>query len=350
MDLCLKTIAKDWEFQASYNMHHLAIMPSHLRGLLLSYVAVYGPDEGVGFENLKNILRPPHPEIAFEGNEDMHRLDISGAVGRSISFSQLTELFSRKKVETIPEESWDVDDAASTIYKNPTTFLPFLTQLSLSHPPPGISWAKLLEVVKHVPTVTHLSLAFWPAPSLSPWSRTTTMNASQGLSVQYGGTNFYSHSLDDDWSEAASILRRLSWSLYNLEWLNLDGNTEWAPALICNEKGSGINWKQHWKKVGHISMRYCCDDLANLEISQKGVSEYEKGLTILSASKKVALYKEAVLRAEEVEATIRRIRGWIVVEHEPWETYDHLLVTIDEELHPSLDDWEHKLNIVRYNH
>lgn len=349
--LTLKIIAKDWAFHSTYNMHYMATMPSHLRSLLLSYVAVYGPDEGIGLENLRNILRPPHPDEDFAGNEDMCRLDLSGALGRSISFLQLTELLSPKKLETGPEESWDIDDAIPKLYKNPTTFLPFLTHLSVSHPPPGISWAKLLELAKNVPTVTHLSLAHWPVPSLNPNSKMTTISTAQGLTMQYGGTNFYSHSLDDDWSEAAGILRRLSWSLYNLEWLNLDGNTEWAPALRWNERKSGVDWKEHWKKVKHISLKSCYDlskfETSESDVSPKGMSDLGKCSVQLSASKDLDLYKEAILRAVEVETAIRRARGWIFVEHDDWERYDHLL--INEDMQPNMHEWNEKMKKARFS-
>lgn len=44
--LCLQTMAKDWEFQSHYNTYYLATLPTALRVLLLSYIAVYGPAEG----------------------------------------------------------------------------------------------------------------------------------------------------------------------------------------------------------------------------------------------------------------------------------------------------------------
>ncbi len=48
-----------------------------------------------------------------------------------------------------------------------------------------------------------------------------------GQDIQYGGTNYYSHTLDNDFREAADILRRLADRLPGLEYLDLTGCVDW---------------------------------------------------------------------------------------------------------------------------
>lgn len=141
-----------------------------------------------------------------ENNEGFFRLDLSGSLGWSISFRQLIELVENpERLEEQDPESWE--EGLTRSLRPP---IPRLTHLSLSHPSPAISWPRLLAFAKHVPTLTHLSLAHWPVPSAAPNSTTTVMSPNRGRDVQYGGTNFYSHSIDSNFREAASILRRLA--------------------------------------------------------------------------------------------------------------------------------------------
>jgi hypothetical protein len=58
-DMCLRRIAQDWEFVRQYEKNNLADLPTGLRMLLLSNIAVYGPEDGVGFEGLKHVLMLP---------------------------------------------------------------------------------------------------------------------------------------------------------------------------------------------------------------------------------------------------------------------------------------------------
>jgi hypothetical protein len=55
-DMCLRRIASDWEFIHQYERNNLADLPTTLRMQLLSHIAVYGPEDGVGFDGLKHIL------------------------------------------------------------------------------------------------------------------------------------------------------------------------------------------------------------------------------------------------------------------------------------------------------
>lgn len=49
-DMCLRNMARDWEFIKDYERNNLVDLPSSLRMALLSAIAVYGPDDGIGFD------------------------------------------------------------------------------------------------------------------------------------------------------------------------------------------------------------------------------------------------------------------------------------------------------------
>ena len=61
-DMCLRRIACDWEFMQQYERNNLADLPATLRMQLLSNIAVYGPEDGVGFDGLKHILMTPRED------------------------------------------------------------------------------------------------------------------------------------------------------------------------------------------------------------------------------------------------------------------------------------------------
>jgi hypothetical protein len=310
VDACLRKLARDWEFHAEYDMYYLSNLQTRLRGLLLSYISTYGPEDGVGAEGLKTILRPVDEEYSedFGGNEDFDRLDLSGSLGRSLKFKQLRLLLCspEEKRENSGADSWENQEIS--LPREIQAPLNSLKYLSISYPTSEVSWRKLLEFASSVPTLTNLSLAFWPVPSLSPKSTTTTISSPRG-NVQYGATNHYSHTLDNDWSDAAAILRRLALILYSLEWLDLDG-CEWVPALRW-ETG-GINWKSQWLKLKTIQMR----DLEILSVSD---------LDIAADPNKFAQYKKGILESMEIEMHIRRKRGWIEILKDEWDRYDTIM-------------------------
>lgn len=303
---CLRRLARNWRFHRGYDRYYLAALPTGLRVLLLSYVARYGPDDGVGYEGLKALLRPRDDMLdAFAGNGDFCRLDLAGSVGRSLSFQQLRDLVAPPG-NAAQQESWEAAPSVPPALQPP---LHSLKILSLADPPPGIQWSKLLAFALCVPTLTHLSLANWPAPSVAPNCNAAKAPPLTGFPPdQYpGATNFYSLSLDGDYSDAAMVLRRLSNALYCLEWLSLDGCDGWANALRWNTADApGIDWKRSWGKVRVVSLR-------------GGVLLPE------DASKQDVLrYKSIILRALGVEDYVRRQRGWIAVEHDQWDRYDAL--------------------------
>ncbi|RAL61237.1 hypothetical protein DID88_010316 [Monilinia fructigena] len=110
LEICLRGLARDWEEMSVYESNNLAMLPVGLRMALLSYIAVYGPEEGIGFQGLKTLLVSPilekstaEGENSSEGrveeetedweeevdgkstggnNDDFFRLDLGGSIGR----------------------------------------------------------------------------------------------------------------------------------------------------------------------------------------------------------------------------------------------------------------------------
>ena len=104
-------MARDWEFMRDYERNNLADLPPALRTLLLSNIAVYGPEDGIGSEGLNNLLMLPVEDgaerDAGHNNDGFYRLDLSGSVGRSISFKQLIEVRSADMASTYSWQSHD---------------------------------------------------------------------------------------------------------------------------------------------------------------------------------------------------------------------------------------------------
>lgn len=308
-------MAMDWEIVKEWDRESLAYLPTGLRMLLLSNIAVYGPEDGIGFDGLKTVIISPEEDEddqqPAEDNYEFYRLDLSGSVGRSVSFKQLTELVENPVQQSVAETedlSWE-DNLMTPI----TPKIPYLTHLSLSHPPSTISWPRLLQFSKYIPTLTHLSLAHWPVPSLTPNSTATVVSSKYGKDVQYGGTNYYSHSLDNDFREAASILRRLASTLYGLEYLDVSGCTEWVRALLWKGDGElGVEWANQWLKLKELDVR------SGIELS------------VASQFWEVARYVIAVKEMSLVRLIMTKERkglgkgGWIDITRDDFRSYDNL--------------------------
>lgn len=229
LHLTLKTAASNWELFDIDDLPELAAeLPLPLRLRLLSYIGYYGPAVDV------NVL-----EALTSGSEPVKYLDLAGLIGHgNLTLHRFVKLAKQPAIEHSPKslpvivDSWDEDatfEAALTMGPSISRFSQ-LTYLSLSHPPTGMSWRELLSLTKHTPSITHLSLAYWSRPTLTPNLATTTVTSQHSPDVTAGGSHFYS-ALDQDLNEPASILRQLSANLLYLEWLDLEGCTEWIPAL-----------------------------------------------------------------------------------------------------------------------
>ncbi|KAI0841840.1 hypothetical protein F5Y06DRAFT_159945 [Hypoxylon sp. FL0890] len=270
VDQILRRMALDWEQQRDWNQFYLYTLPSHLRTALIGYVSeLYEPRLSV--KDLRLVLTGPSDELLAEYevdspdlnklNGDISCLDLSGSVGKSLTLKELSELLHPPRVvaETDLQDSWDAAEPVS----GPAKLLPNLTRLSLAVDPgnaPAVSWKQLLSLAGKLPTLTHLNLSGWPEPSLTPNAKFAKVASRlTGRSVQYGGTGPYSHSLDNDWSEAILILKRLSKSLYSLEYLDLTGCGDWFPALMKSSDGDFtvdfVDWLGDWGKI--TTLRLC---------------------------------------------------------------------------------------------
>ncbi|TVY48235.1 hypothetical protein LOCC1_G003897 [Lachnellula occidentalis] len=320
---CMRVMARNWEFVREYEKNYLADLPTKLRILLLSNIAVYGPEEGIGFEGLESLLILPTTDggvtVEKDRNEGFYRLDLSGSVGRSVSFKQLTALLRKPEqpAEDLEDEvSWE-DESISRCLSPP---IPHLTHLSLSHPPSTISWPRFLAFTKHIPTLTHLSLAYWPVPSLTPNAKTTVMASSIRGDIQYGGTNFYSHSLDNDFREASLVLHRLAKSLYSLEYLDLSGCADWIRALrwTSDDDGSGgsLDWSSQWAKL--LALRI----LSGINLYED--SEFPEVVRYIAAVEEAFAMEDMLAYHAKKAVRVGRQVKWIEVEKDDWTVYKTL--------------------------
>ncbi|KAI9755676.1 MAG: hypothetical protein M1815_004780 [Lichina confinis] len=264
--LALQALARDWGWQSHYHQHYLAFLPPTLKPVLLSYIAVYSLHANITIRQLRLLFDAGDDPDEASDADDVTHLDLSGAIGRSISFKQL-RYFLEKREPLCGEasssasaldprggddESWEADIGKLSL-STPATLMRFtnLTHLSLSHPGPDASWSGLLSVASHLAVITHLSLAYWPTPSLTRNAKTASaVSKHSPFSVSYGGSDFYS-TCEGRWVEAAGILRRLSKATYCLKWLDLEGCSRWLDALDWAKNNGledqGPDWSGAWK-------------------------------------------------------------------------------------------------------
>ncbi|KAI0447793.1 hypothetical protein F4803DRAFT_182446 [Xylaria telfairii] len=318
VDMILQRIVLDWTQQREWNRFYLYTLPGRLRSALLAKISEIC-SSGVSLMDLRLILSgPPENELAEYGleppdvnllNSDVFYLDLTSSIGTSLSLKELHELLFGPKKITVPaddavQDSWDMPAPMAA----PVALLPNLTHLSLAIDPrttAPVSWKQLLSLAGKLTHLTHLSLAGWPEPSLTPNAKFAKMiSPTTGRSVQYGGTGPYSHVLDGDWAEAILILKRLSRLLYGLEYLDLTGCGDWIRAL--REKSDGefrvdlVNWSGDWGKITTLRLN----------------SGY--GLADDSSSGQVLRFADWIDEASAVEKHIRAQRSgrgrWITVE------------------------------------
>jgi len=338
--MCMRTIAKNWEGMREYESNNLAFLPVRFRIQLLSCIAVHGPEDGIGYQGLRTLLLPPANGECMDDDEfdveeqnmNFFRLDLSGAMGGSVNFKQVAELLEQRSPPAeheAKEISWE---ESASLPITLSAMIPHLTYLSLSHPSPSVSWSRLLAFSKTIPTLTHLSLAFWPVPSMTPNAKTAVVETRLGRDIQYGATNYYSHSLDDDFQEASEILNRLSARLYSLVYLDLTGCQDWFQALRWHQNRSlstGMEWSHHWLKLTTLKLG------TGLQLSEE--SEY------CDIGSFVAGYREAMAAKDWIEVWNRRRSTkatWIDTEIDDWEQYGALWTGRDDEEKRKRRLWE----------
>ena len=251
----LKQLARDWEFHVEYDQYYLATIPTRYKEVLLHFIALYRPCT-IDRRGLETLFLDETELEGATGAVDLFRLDLTTSIGRSFSLKDLKTFFATNhklaptagvadkntddgsQSPSVPE-SWDSVALLRQPLDSLAPRLATLTHLSLSCPSPNISWSHLLHhLLPGLPSqsLTHLSLAFWPFPTLTPNSLTATSPSPAGR-IQAGGSNFYS-SYDSDWTEPASILRRVARATLGLKWLDFTGNWPWMQALA----DEGFDW------------------------------------------------------------------------------------------------------------
>lgn len=188
-------------------------------------------------------------------------LDLTGALGRSLTLRDVTTfLFPARPTAPVLEDAQDSWDASEDrpAARLSHALVPNLTHLSLAINPElaqNASWRDLLTLAPKLRSVTHLSLAYWPEPCFLQNAKFVTVGSPQGHQIPYGGTNYYSHSIDHDWSEALLVLKKLSQSLYSLEFLDLTGCASWFKALKLEDEHDYIDWVSNWGKITRLRLR-----------------------------------------------------------------------------------------------
>ncbi|KAL2856187.1 hypothetical protein BJX68DRAFT_253389 [Aspergillus pseudodeflectus] len=256
----LKSMAMHWAWHIAYDGQFLALLPTHikpLQGLMRGLKPLF-----------ENVESDSSEQVAAADREVTH-LDLSGAIGRWMSLKQLPRevLLPKKPVPvqidapgSVPS-SWDeeleegVDTSSSTRSTIPKSYL------SLAHPnPASVNWNSLIHLLSRLPTITHLSLAHWPVPTITPHALKASIRhpTHRSLTFSYGGTDSYS-AIENNWAESAGILRKLSRVTYCLKWLDLEGCGGWIPALNWEGVGpqgeaytTGPEWNGSWRDIEWI--------------------------------------------------------------------------------------------------
>lgn len=296
----LQGLAKDWGLQRDWNRFYLYTLPSRLRSVLLAYVPEFY-EPGLSAADLRLVLAgPPAEEWSEYGldsvdpsklNVDLNYLDLTTPLSKQqLSLKELGDVLCppATKSETDVVESWDSAEPVA----GPMKLLPNLTHLSLAIDHayrPFMSWKQLLSFATKVPTLTHLNLSGWPEPSLTPNAKLAKVTSVMtGLTVQYGGTGPYSHSLDGDWIEASILLKKLSKALYRLEYLDLTGCADWFVALKGGERGAvennSIDWVGDWGQV--TTLRLCSGYALKEDATADQISRFAEKISIATEVQK----------------------------------------------------------------
>ncbi|KAK0390978.1 hypothetical protein NLU13_0480 [Sarocladium strictum] len=261
IDLILRAMAHDWTTHRAYNYFYLYYLPSHLKPALIRYVGS-ASNEGISAADLRAILKPPEGDDDDADDDDAYNeqvtyLDLSGSVGYSLKLKEVTQMLfpsAERSIPSEPEESWE-GSVTPPIPSGP--LVPHLTHLSLALRPgkvDGASWKQLIALSAKARTLTHLSLAHWPRPCFTPRAQFSSVSSPQGRNIPYSGTSYYSHSIDDDWSEALLVLRMLSRNAYALEYLDLTGCESWFRALWCESEHDAVDWADSWSKITELRL------------------------------------------------------------------------------------------------
>ena len=257
---CLIALAREWNWHKEHDQYYIATIHVRYKEAFLYYVSLYNAC-GIDLAGL-NLLFLDATELEdATGAENSTHLDLSRSIGHSLKLSHLRQLLNASAAnihaledfDSVPE-SWDSDelphDLETPNIPYPSPRFSNLTHLSLARPGSTATWKGLLEIAPYLSTLTHLSLAHWPLfLTLNPKSLTAYRETPYG-NVRYGASDIYSTTLDSDFSEPASILRRLSKSTYCLQWLDLTGCWYAIHALSTEQ----IDWCGTWRALETVKV------------------------------------------------------------------------------------------------
>jgi hypothetical protein len=282
-------MALNWTFVREYELHNIPALPVQLKGCLIAYLTLYGPDDSLDLATLRWLFSEDDDPGTVTTSDQLVRLDLTSLLWRGFTVRDVARYLSRPAPHVLSIEvssaelrvkgntsrsppttkacqedllsmtestddqehggcevctTWEdmAEVNAQQILKNPiAASFPNLTHLSLADAGIYASWPQLLDLSTHLATITHLSLASWPTPTNTPNSMVSFIH-DRHQNIAVGGSHFYS-AMDHDWYEASNILRRLSHKLYCLKWLDLEGCNEWLPALVWKEADlTGHRW------------------------------------------------------------------------------------------------------------
>ncbi|KAI9370684.1 hypothetical protein BJX61DRAFT_514492 [Aspergillus egyptiacus] len=281
----LKEMASHWAWHVVYDGQFLGILPMHIKILLLSYIGYYGREQPLRglvrglkplFEGSGGVEEDGH-DMPTDNDSEITRLDLTGAIGRWMTLKELSaELLQSRKPHSSPRDtadsvptSWEdeYEEGPEPSISKPVQTLRFsnLQYLSLAHPnPASVNWNSLITLLSRLSTITHLSLAHWPVPTITPRALKACASirnpAQRSLTFSYGGTDTYS-AMENNWAESAGLLRKLSRVTYCLKWLDLEGCGDWIPALNWEGVGpdgetypAGPEWNGSWRDIEFIRL------------------------------------------------------------------------------------------------
>ena len=265
LDTVLKNLLRSWNWQCHYNQHYLPRLPAHLKELILDYFAQHGPIGSIGrtgfYTLFPNIYTSNHANFQ---SASISRLNLTGATDHN--FLRIKDIFVNKDedIDTgntldseFPVEDWSygLDPSVSRMSLK-LNFFANLTHLSLARPYGIIDWTDLLGLEFNLAPLTHLSLAYWPAPSLSP-----KLAVDWPSDFERANSYVQSHLFKNCPSQKISrdigiILCRLSNATYCLRWLDLTGCGSWIDALgACSNVDEGPQWDGAWRKLEEIVVK-----------------------------------------------------------------------------------------------
>lgn len=348
-------MAVQWDWHLIYDGVFLSEIPAHLKPVLLSYIAVYTEHEvmGLRMQGFKPLFMTDNADGHDDAEQQQHsdvftRLDLSRALGHWMGLKQLTrelrsETQRRHAEKSAPPSSWEEEEEEAEAswlqpagggpsMMSPDRSLPLrfqnLQYLSLAHPAPGAAtWGSLLTLLSNLATLTHLSLAHWPTPTLKPNSLRARVRhpTVRSMSFPYGGTDIYS-TYENNWSEAGTILAKLSRATYCLKWLDLAGCSGWVPALCWDgvdiyggvHAASGPEWNGSWRGVEWLGVEpgwipeTVADDGSSRDEEEKDDEspdvEREGRMEEHRREKQKQAYAKCIETAKDVRARTRTIR------------------------------------------